>query len=175
MGRSLGPSGHVVGNFKKYVATGATSQTFEVGDSSIYAPLTVAFASVTVAGDLTVSTTAGDHPAIGTSTLDPAKTANRFWTLTNSGITFTTYSATFTFVAGDLDVGVNTSNLVVEAYSGGAWTPLTSGTRTSTSTQATGIGSFGDFAVGELTVGALDHFVVVAPQRRRLAARSTSR
>ena len=91
-------SGHVAGNFKKYIATGATSKTFEVGDSSIYAPVAVAFASVTVAGDLTVSTTAGDHSAIATSTLDPSQDANRFWTLTNNGITFTTYDATFTFV-----------------------------------------------------------------------------
>ncbi len=116
-----------------------------------------------MAGDLTVSTTAGDHPAIGTSTFDPAKTANRFWTLTNSGITFTTCSATFTFAAGDLDSGVDPDHLVVEAYSGGTWTSLATGTRTSTSTQATGIASFGDFAVGELTGSAIDHFVVTAP------------
>ena len=156
-------SGHVVGNFEKYVATGATARAFEVGDASTYAPVTIAFASVTVAGDLTVSTTAGDHPAIGTSTVDPSKTANRFWTLTNGGITFTTYAATFTFVTGDLDAGVDTNHVVVEVYSGGTWTPLATGTRTSTSTQATGIAGFGDFAVGELSGSALDHFVVTAP------------
>ncbi|MDQ2965581.1 MAG: Ig-like domain-containing protein, partial [Chloroflexota bacterium] len=138
-------------------------KTFEVGDASNYTPVTVAFANVTVAGDLTASTTAGDHPAIGASTLDPTKTANRFWTLTNSGIAFTTYAATFTFVAGDLDPGVDTNRLVVEAYSGGTWTPLAGGTRTSTSTEATKIATWGDFAVGELTGSALDHFVVTAP------------
>ena len=58
---------------------------------------------------------------------------------------------------------MNTTHLVVQAYSGGTWTPLATGTRTSTSTQATGISSFGDFAVGELTGSALDHFVVSAP------------
>ncbi|MDQ6793763.1 MAG: Ig-like domain-containing protein, partial [Chloroflexota bacterium] len=156
-------SGHVVGNFKKYVATGSTTQTFEVGDASNYTPVTVAFANVSVAGNLTVSTTAGDHPAIGTSTLDPTKTANRYWTLTNSGITFTTYSATFNFVNGDLDAGVDTNRFAVEAYSGGTWTPLAGGTRTATSTQATGIATIGDFAVGELAGSALDHFVVTAP------------
>ena len=156
-------TGYVVGNFEKHFATGAPSQAFEVGDASTYAPVTVAFASVSAAGDLTVSTTAGDHPAIGSSTLDPAETANRFWTLTNSGITSTTYSATFTFVAGDLDPGLDTNHLVVEAYAGGTWTPLATGTRTSSSTQATGISSFGDFAVGQLTGSALDHFVVSAP------------
>jgi len=162
-GSVSGTSGYVVGNFKKYIATGATSETFEVGDATAYTPVTVAFGSVTAAGDLTVSTTAGDHPQIGSSTIDPSKTANRYWTLTNGGITFTTYTATFTFVTGDLDAGVDTSRLAVQTYSGGTWSPLVIGTRTSTSTQATGIATFGDFALGELAGIALDHFVVTAP------------
>ncbi|MDT7642812.1 MAG: fibronectin-binding autotransporter adhesin, partial [Pseudonocardiales bacterium] len=156
-------SGHVVGNFEKSVATGAPSLTFEVGDSSIYAPVTVGFASVSVAGGLTVSTTAGEHPSIGTSTIDPTKSVNRFWTLTNNGIAFTSYSATFTFVTGDIDAGVDTQHLVIEDYSGSAWTPQATGTRTFTSTQATGIDTFGAFAIGELTGAAFDHFVVSAP------------
>src|SRR5204863_8904770 len=121
-------SGHVVGNFRKYVATGATSVTFEIGSATTYAPATVTFASVTVAGDLTASTTAGDHPAIGSSTLDPSKSANRFWTLTNGGISFTTYDATFTFVSTDLDPGVDTLHLVVETYDGATWDSLAAGT-----------------------------------------------
>jgi len=144
-------SGHVVGNFKKYVATGPTSVTFEVGDGGVYAPVTVDFASVTVAGDLTASSAAGDHPAIGTSGLDPSKTANRFWTLANAGIAFSTYDATFTFVAGDLDPGVDPLLLAVDTYTGGTWVTQTTGTRTATSTQATGINAFGDFAVGMLS------------------------
>jgi autotransporter-associated beta strand protein/VCBS repeat-containing protein len=156
-------SGHVVGNFEKHFATGTPFQTFEVGDATTYAPVTVAFDSVTVAGDLTVSTTAGEHPAIGTSTIDPTKSVNRYWTMANSGITFTTYSATFTFAAGDRDAGVDPLHIVVETYSGGTWNPEVAGTRLSTSTQATGVGAFGDFAIGELTGAAFDHFDVTAP------------
>jgi autotransporter-associated beta strand protein len=156
-------SGHVIGNFKKAIATGAPSATFEVGSSTVYSPVTVDFDSVTTAGDLTASTTTGDHPSIAGSTVDPTKSVNRFWVLTNNGIVFTTYSATFTFVAGDLDAGVDTQHLVVTAYSGGVWSPQVAGTRTFTTTQATGIDGFGDFAVGELTGAAFDHFVVTAP------------
>ena len=143
-------SGHVIGNFKKYVATGPTSVTFEVGDAGAYAPVTVAFANVSAAGDLTAGSTAGDHPAIGTSALDPSKSANRFWTLVNAGIAFSTYDATFTFVAGDLDPGVDPLQLAVDVYTAGAWATQTT-ERTANTTQATGITAFGDFAIGMLT------------------------
>jgi fibronectin-binding autotransporter adhesin len=145
-------SGHVVGNFKKFIATGATSKTFEIGDAGNYTPVTVAFASVTVAGDLTAGTTTDDHPNISSSTINSAKTANRYWTLTNSGILFTNYSVTLNFVSGDLDSGANTSNFVVAKYTSGAWSYPTVGTKTSTSTQATGLTSFSDFEVGESAV-----------------------
>jgi autotransporter-associated beta strand protein len=142
-------SGHVVGNLQKYIATGATSATFEIGDASNYTPINISFASVTTAGSLRASTTAGDHPNIGSSSINASKTANRYWTMTNSGIVFTTCSATFNFVSGDVDVGANPSAFVVGEYGGGLWTYPTVGTTTATSTQATGLTAFGDFQVGE--------------------------
>ena len=142
-------SGHVVGNLQKNVATGATSLTFEVGDASNYTPVDVSFASVTAAGDLTVSTTSVDHPNIGSSTINAAETVNRYWTLTNSGIAFTSYSATFNFVSGDLDAGANTSVLVAGRFASATWSYPTVGARTGTSTQATGLTAFGDFQLGE--------------------------
>src|SRR6185295_10082683 len=69
-------SGHVVGNFKKNVATGATSKTFEIGDATNYTPVTVAFASVTTAGDLSATVISGDHANIGTSTILTTKSVN---------------------------------------------------------------------------------------------------
>jgi uncharacterized repeat protein (TIGR01451 family) len=145
-------SGHVVGNFKKRIATGATSKTFEIGDASSYTPVLVSFASVSVAGDLTASTSAGDHPNLSSSTINPGKTANRYWTLTNSGISFTNYSVTLNFVSGDLDSGAATSNFMVGRFASSTWSYPTVGTKTSTSTQATGVTAFGDFAVGESAV-----------------------
>ncbi|MDQ3950333.1 MAG: hypothetical protein M3282_08295 [Gemmatimonadota bacterium] len=143
-------TGHVVGNLRKDVATGAgTTKTFEVGDAGSYTPIIVAFASVTTAGTLAASTTTGDHPGIGSSDIEAARTVNRYWTLTNGGVAFTTYSATFTFVSGDLDAGANTAAFVVGRHSGGSWTYPTVGTRTSTSTQATGLTALGDFQIGE--------------------------
>jgi hypothetical protein len=145
-------SGHVVGNLRKYVATGATNVTFEVGDAASYAPAQIAFASVTTAGDVTVRAVTGDHANIGSSTIDAAQTANRNWIVTGTGIVFTNYSATFNFVAGDLDALATPGSFVVGRYAGGSWTYPTVGTKTGTSTQATGLTAFGDFQLGELTL-----------------------
>ena len=137
--------------------------TFEVGDATSYAPAVLAFTGVTTGGDLTVSSTAGNQPQLASSTLDPTRMAHRYWTLSGPGLAFTSYAGTFTFVPGDVDGGANTGAFVVEQYAGGAWSPLVAGTRTATSTQATGITAFGDFATGELAASALDHFAVTAP------------
>jgi hypothetical protein len=130
---------------------GATSRTFEVGTASAYNPATIVFGSVTTAGNLIVKATSGQHSNIGTSLISSSKNVNEYWSLTNSGVVFNNYSATFTFVAGDILGGGNPSNFIVGKYSSG-WTYPTVGTKTATSTQATGITSFGDFCIGELRI-----------------------
>ena len=145
-------AGHVIGNFKKYVATGATSKTFEIGEGSNYMPVTIAFGNVTVAGDLTVNTTASSHPNVGTSGINAAKSLSRYWTLANNGITFDNFSATFTFVAGDILGGASTSAFIGQAYNAGWSSVLSMGTKTSTTSQVTGVTSVGDFILGEAGV-----------------------
>ncbi|HLA69080.1 MAG TPA: hypothetical protein VJN65_05205, partial [Bacteroidota bacterium] len=148
-------SGHVVGNLRKFVPTGAPTPTFEVGDATVYAPINLSFASVSVAGDFTASSTSGDHPQILTSSIDAAKSVNRYWTLTNGGVTFSTYDVTFNFVAGDIDGSANTANFILDRYNGGTWTPPTVGTLTPTSSQALGVTADGDFQIGELSLAVL--------------------
>jgi hypothetical protein len=147
-------TGWVDGRLQKNIVTGATSKTFEIGDAANYTPVSVAFSNVTTAGDLTVFTTAGDHPNIGSSTINTSETVNRFWTLMNSGIGFTDYSATFNYVATDLDPGVNTSTLIAGKYNGSSWTYPAVGTLTTTSLQATGLTTFEDFQAGRMIIFA---------------------
>jgi hypothetical protein len=143
-------SGHVVGNLRKTVATGTpVSRTFEVGTGASYAPATVAFTSVSAAGTLTATTVAGDHPSVATSGLNPPRTVNRYWTLTNGGVAFSDYALTLNFTAGDVDAGADPNFFVVRKFNTPNWTSTTTGTRTATSTQATGLTTFSDFAVGE--------------------------
>jgi uncharacterized repeat protein (TIGR01451 family) len=68
--------------------------------------------------------------------------------LTNSGIGFTSYSATFNFVSADLDAGANTSRFVVGRCSSG-WSYPAVGAITSINTQAIGLTAFGAFQLGE--------------------------
>ncbi|TCC96935.1 beta strand repeat-containing protein [Pedobacter hiemivivus] len=151
-------TGWINGRLQKNIATGPTTKTFEIGDTISYTPVSLTFASVTTAGDLIASTTSGDHPEISGSTINASKSVNRFWTLENSGIAFTTYNVTFNFVAADLDAGVATSAFIVGGFSGfsafarGSWTYPMVGTPASTTIQATGLTEFAEFQIGEMSI-----------------------
>src|SRR5262249_48800298 len=157
------------GNLQKNVPAppGAVSRTFEVGDASAYAPATIAFTNVTTAGNLTVKATAGMHPDVANSGIDPTQSpnqsVNRYWSATNSGIVFTngggTASVTVNYTSGDLDAGLDLTTVgIAKGDSCGpncTWTyPTLSGTPTATSAQATGLTSFSDLHVGR----KVDHF-----------------
>lgn len=148
-----GAGKYVFGNEEKYFKTGtAISKTFEIGDATNYTPVVLDFASITGLGSVTASTTPGDHPQIATSILDNNLSVNRYWTLTNSGLTFSTYDATFNFITSDVDGGANTASFIFGEYSGGTWLYPTVGTLTPTSSQLTGNTGFSDFAIAELNV-----------------------
>ncbi|MDP2886618.1 MAG: hypothetical protein Q8P51_16540, partial [Ignavibacteria bacterium] len=146
--------GFIIGNLQKNVATGPNvSRFFEVGTGTTFAPVNITYASVATAGNLTVSTTAGEHPQIATSGIDQTKDVNRYWTLTNSGIVASGagYTADFSFVAAsDKDAGATAANFGVMRYSG-TWSTTSVGTRWSDSTQVLTETNYGDFAVGEIT------------------------
>lgn len=144
-------SGWVNGQLRKSTATGTASKTFEVGDATTYAPVLLAFSNVTTAGDLTASTTNTDHPNISTATINSSKSVNRYWTLVNSGIALTSYNATFNFAATDVDAGATPGSFIVGEYSNDSWMYPTYGTRSSSTTQATGLTTFGDFQLGATT------------------------
>ena len=142
-------TGWVNGNLRKSIATGAVTKTFEVGDALSYTPITAAFASVSTAGNLTVKATASEHPQILASGLDSTKSVNRYFTLTNLGIVFTTASATLNWVATDVDAGALTASFLIGRYNAGSWSMPTVASPLATSIQATGLTSFGDLAIGQ--------------------------
>jgi MSHA biogenesis protein MshQ len=134
----------VSGNLQKNFAVSGAAQTrtYEVGSVTpslaAYAPLALTLATVTTAGNVIVSTTAGDHPNLGTSSLDSTKSANRFWTVSNSGCVFSALagnSIKLSFVAGDVDGAATPGNFNVGRYNAPNWTtsPPPTPTRTVTS------------------------------------------
>jgi hypothetical protein len=151
---------YVLGNLRLHYPTvaGTTTCTFPIGDATAYTPATVAMTNVssTLANStLTASTTTGDHPDTTAmiSGIDPAKSVNRYWTLTpGASLTFATYSTTFNFIAGDIDAGANTANFVIARKNTGVWSYPTMGAANPTNTTATGMtqaGGFGQYAIGQ--------------------------
>jgi hypothetical protein len=168
-----GSAKYVNGNLQKVFLTGPQSFTFDIGDATSYTPAALSFANITTGGNVTAKTTSGQHPNISTSGINSSKDVNRYWTLTNSSIVFTNYSAIFTFVAGDVIGGANTSDFVVRNFNSPNWTTTTIGTKTATSTQATALTLFSDFAIGEQQ---LHHFALAlsSPQTNGVAYTGTN-
>ena len=147
-----GAGQYVFGNLQRAFLTGVQSFTFDIGDASNYTPVALSFANITSGGTVTAKSTAGDHPQIATSPIAALYSVNRYWTLTSGGgLTFTSYGSTFTFVPGDVDAGANTSSFIAGNYNGSTWSSPTVGTRTSTSSQLTGLTGFGDFVLGNVS------------------------
>lgn len=143
-------TGWINGNLRKNIPTGATSRAFEVGDNTNYTPINLVFNSVTAAGDLLVMTTAADHPNISSSTINQARSVNRYWSVMNSGVVFDKYAVTLNFIAADVDAGASTSAFGVAVYNGSAWSAPTVSTRNATNITATDVTVLGDFAIGEI-------------------------
>jgi hypothetical protein len=146
-------SGWINGSLAKTTNSGSSANyTYAIGDASNYTPVTLTFTNnATTAGTITVYTTGNEHPQISTSGINSSSDVNRYWTIANNGLTFSgSYGAILTFVTSDIDAGANTSTFITRQYNGSNWSTTTTGTRTSTTTQATGMTSFGDFAVGGL-------------------------
>lgn len=166
-------SGYIIGNLTLIFPTGSTTCSYPVGDSTGYAPVTVAMSGVTVAGALTARVDQPDHPdtVSGVSGIDVSKSANHYWTLTagTPTITYSSYSATFQFcsntgacTASEVDAAATAGNFIVLRKSAGAWSTPSLGTVNAYSTQATSITSangLGEFAVGEVNLCYVDSFV----------------
>jgi hypothetical protein len=148
-------TGHIIGNLHKSFGVGSNiSRTFEVGTSSFYDPASVTFASVGTGGTVTATAISGDISDVS-SPVDTSKSVNANWKLTNGGVVFTNYGATFNYSSLQIDGGAVAANFVVGKRDGSSWTaPTVSGTPTTTSITATGMASMSDFAVGEPSCAA---------------------
>lgn len=147
-----GATRFINGNLQMGIATGSPSRTFEIGSGTNYAPVTISFASVTGAGNLTGYTVNTDHPNLVSSQLDEDASVNHYWVFTNGGTVFTNYGATFNFQTAAVDAAAIPGNFSVGKYTS-AWSYCNVTARTSNSITITNLGSFGDFAIAEAGAG----------------------
>src|SRR5262249_27536742 len=114
-------------------------------------PVSLAFGNVSVAGNLSAATTAGDHPSVATSNLDATRSVNRYYNVTNEGVSFDTCTVGLAFPAADVDAGADPSKFALRKFDSPTWSPTVVSARTPTSIQARRVTSFSDFAIGEGT------------------------
>lgn len=146
---------YVNGTLDRGLTTSSTSALFPIGNASVYAPVSLASATITADGNLVVSTTGNvnSQGAFSSSGLSQSKYVNRNWTITAAnGYAQSAGEVTFNFVGGDVQGAMNTATDMVGSYSGSVWTRPAVAGRTSTSITVSGITSFGDFVIGELPV-----------------------
>ncbi|QGK73460.1 S-layer family protein [Flavobacterium sp. SLB02] len=145
-------TGWIYGRLQKNTGTGVITKTFEIGNSTSYLPVSVAFANISTSGDLTVTTSEGDYPNISNSLINPDKSVNRYWTMNNSGIIFSSANVTFNYTAADVDAGAANNAFILGEYNSSSWNYPMVTTLTATSLTATGITYFADFQIGQLTI-----------------------
>ena len=143
------PPMYVEGNLQINFPVGGFGLTYHIGDATGYRPVQLSVTGNTGVGGFIVSTANTDHPNIATSNIDPSKNAERTWTITNNGASFSTAFATFNWVAAELDGLANTGNFIAGKYDGSSWTYPGVTSNTSTSISISGLTSFSSFAVGE--------------------------
>jgi len=139
-------NGYVVGMVGKYFS-GSTSFTFPIGDPTNYSPLELSLSAVTNLASIDATASAVDNPDIANSGIDPTKSVNRFWTLTNNGLIFGSYNLTLQFVSGDIDVGVDYPTMSMAKKSAGVWA-MVPVVCVLTSCSATNLTSMSEFQIG---------------------------
>jgi hypothetical protein len=149
-----GTGKYIEGNLQMGIPAATTARTFDIGDVTVYTPVTINFTgSTNSTGSITLNTVTGNSSNIGTSNINTLLNVNRYWTITNNGVTgFSSYDATSNFVSGDIDAGADYTSFIAGEYSSSSWVYPVVGTTSSTSVQVTGMTSFGQFQFGESLV-----------------------
>ncbi|HKQ57603.1 MAG TPA: putative Ig domain-containing protein, partial [Candidatus Eisenbacteria bacterium] len=155
-------SGGVAGTLRKHVATGTPTVTFELAAGSSYEPVDVIPASVTTAGEVTLSLSGALHSQIATAGL----ASGRRWghTLSLSPGAMVVAGATrldLTLDPAAFEGSAAPTTFVARAYNGSVWGQTTrlAATGTSHSAELTlGAGST-ELALGN---AGIDHYVVTA-------------
>lgn len=145
-------SGYVIGKLAKYFdASSNSSNTFEIGTSMGYTPITVSFPSINTSGFVICKSNDSDYAFIASSGLKPTKSVNRNWLISSSDVTPVLYNVLVNYLSSDNDNGVSLNFYKASVYNGLAWSSKLNPTisPSGTSSSFSGISSFGNLQIGE--------------------------
>lgn len=128
---------YVNGALQKTLASGTTSNFYEVGNATSYAPvkLTYGTAITSTTGSLTVRSTSGDHPNIATSSINTAHDLPSYYTITTSGLapTSSAITADFSYASADISGAACNTSFIANKFASSAWSlPTVSNTTSAT-------------------------------------------
>lgn len=140
---------YVNGRIRQHIELGDYSILYPIGNASSYTPVNIEFIGVTTAGDLTVGVVDGDHPEIASSGLDGNRSVNRYFTFTDNGIVFESYSTSFVFDPFDFDANANSELFTARLWNGASWLIPASTTASTNNFDINGITGFFEIAIAE--------------------------
>jgi hypothetical protein len=151
--------GWINGGVTATIATGSATYTFPVGIAAGATPMVIAFHDVTQSGALFVGATAGEHPNLSGSGIDPARDANVYFRFQPAaGLTFASYDLTLTY-GTRRDAAATPLAFKLRRYDGSTWFPVASAIPSATGITAGGLTGGGDFVTGNQLI---DHYTVTA-------------
>ncbi len=158
-------SGYINGTLQRGVATPGI-YPFPVGTSLGYTPASMNFSAVGTPGDITLFSTDGastNYPSV----LSNTNRLNRYWTISNSGVTGFTTAITFDYLGADLGGTATQSSIKPYKFDAPATYSYPAATTGTNSFTVTGISSFSEFGAGNCgttsTPGPLTGFKNVCP------------
>ncbi len=144
--------GYVIGNLAKYFdASNRLSNTFEIGTTIGYTPITISFPSISNSGFVTCRSNDSDYVLIASSGLKPTKSVNRNWLIASKDVSPVNYNVFANYLISDNDNGVSFNFYKASIYSGSSWSSKFNPTISPNSTNSSfsGISSFGNLQIGE--------------------------
>ena len=167
-------SGWINGTLTRAITTGTFS--YPIGTASSPAPVSATFNTVSVNGNVAIGATAGEHPQVAGSGVNPSRDANVYWNYQDVSATYASYDITFTF--GSLvDGGAAPTSFVLRGFNNANTTwfnvPATPGATTISASGLPGTaGPVINFVAGNQLI---DHYDVSAttPQTSTVAFNTT--
>lgn len=143
-------TGWIFGNLQKYVPTGSSSRTYEVGNSGSYTPVTLGFSGVSTPGGFRVDAVAGAHPNAASGCFNGGNYIGQYWNFSTTGVSPLNYTATFNYTAAEVAGAPDYSLVKIGRYSGGSWSfPAVNGVPSGTQTSTLGGTGTGAYFIGQ--------------------------